>query len=926
MRSRLESGGFSLGAGSQRFSSKIGDAAVANYDQVYFEKQLDELPLNAQGAVILRAGLRAVPNFMSEAHTLRRKLDMWRSLAISALVNSVTNADYAKAAEATAEVITSDAAAAARRVAEAMTPAALPAAIAVDPIAGPAADLRAAAAAARQASLTMAAAAANYITSAAAAAAFERDVNWLKAKRPKWFARVVGKQIEREDILAGLSAALWLDGLPEETSRRWTHLRADLLNLNAGFEVWVDWYRNRLEGKPFDWDVERKWALLSEERLAQSPAEINAYLKELRDGSLTKQLKRVRAIFIGEGEVGKTSLINVLLGGEAEPADQTTEGVAIGDAIHKRAGVFTRVTNFDEDDLTVHFWDFGGQVIAHATHRFFLRSKCLYVIVLSARADRNPDEDAEYWLEHVRAFGDSSPVLLVGNKADVMPFSLDLRTLKDKYPNIVDFYLISCTQAKGAFHDKFEFFRKEFLSRLQALAERADRFSSTQFRVLKTIEERAKKDDFLEEAEFDEICRENGIPMEGAGGRDSLLDIFDKLGIVMHFDRLPFLTDYVLNPRWLTYGVYKIIYSREAAKGRLSEASLVAILEQANPLASNTRASMRQRERWRIIADAMIAFQVAYRLNTGELVIPALLPGEQPVHDFNSQDAFAFRFDFSGFLPRHVLPGLVVEYFQDIAKVEEREIVWQNGVLLNPKRYHARAFLRADYHRRTLDLRIKGSDATAYLGKLRDSILGRLESMPQLLFEEKVELRPDMLIETVGPTRQTGPVWIAYEIVQTALRRGDLTLIGPGGVYDMRRVLAALPARSDRRQADIFLSYSSEDGEFIERLADELERAHYAVWYDRGLIVGQPYRDVLQQRIGTVKAVVVLWSENSIRSKWVRAEADVADRYRKLICLRAPNLDLNLIPLPFGEMHVGLYGEFAELLKALELKGVEPRG
>ena len=85
---------------------------------------------------------------------------------------------------------------------------------------------------------------------------------------------------------------------------------------------------------------------------------------------------------------------------------------------------------------------------------------------------------------------------------------------------------------------------------------------------------RPPRDDFLSEAGFDEICEANGIAMEGPGGRDSLLDIFDKLGIVMHFAKLPYLKDYVLNPRWLTYGVYTIMYSDEAqaAKGRLGEA------------------------------------------------------------------------------------------------------------------------------------------------------------------------------------------------------------------------------------------------------------------------------------------------------------------------------------------------------------------
>ena len=97
-----------------------------------------------------------------------------------------------------------------------------------------------------------------------------------------------------------------------------------------------------------------------------------------------------------------------------------------------------------------------------------------------------------------------------------------------------------------------------------ALAQNVQRFSPRQFKVLKTIEQNAAQDDFLNERRFGEICKANGIAMEGPGGRDSLLEIFDKLGIVMHFEKLPFLTDYVLNPRWLTYGVYTITYSEEA--------------------------------------------------------------------------------------------------------------------------------------------------------------------------------------------------------------------------------------------------------------------------------------------------------------------------------------------------------------------------
>jgi len=311
----------------------------------------------------------------------------------------------------------------------------------------------------------------------------------------------------------------------------------------------------------------------------------------------------------------------------------------------------------------------------------------------------------------------------------------------------------------------------------------------------------------------------------------------------------------------------------------------------------------------------MIAFRVAYRLATGELVIPALLPPEEPEHNFRPEDALAFRFDFGGFLPRHILPALVVEYFQDIAKVNGREIVWQNGVLLHPQRHDAEALVRADYHTRTLDLLIKGSDAPLYLGMLRDSILSTLETMPQLPFEEKVELRPDMRADARGLSGANS-VWMSYRSILGAQKRKRQTIDGPDEKeYVLDRVLAAMPVRADLRQADVFLSYSSKDGEQIESLSDALEGKHLSVWFDRGLIAGQPYRDVLQQRIETMKAVVVLWTENSVGSKWVRAEASLADEHGKLICLRDPKLDRRRIPMPFAEAHMIELGKLPECWK-----------
>jgi len=165
-----------------------------------------------------------------------------------------------------------------------------------------------------------------------------------------------------------------------------------------------------------------------------------------------------------------------------------------------------------------------------------------------------------------------------------------------------------------------------------------------------------------------------------------------------------------------------------------------------------------------------------------------------------------------------------------------------------------------------------------------------------------------------------------YEIILTAQRSGVPSIVGPDGIYAMDRVLAAMPVRSDLKQADVFLSYSSKDGVQIQSLADELEGRHISVWYDRGLIGGQPYRDVLRQRIEAVKAVVVFWTENSISSKWVMAEADLANQRNKLICLCDPKLESRHIPMPFNaNNHIVEFGKMPELLEALALKGAKPR-
>ena len=76
--------------------------------------------------------------------------------------------------------------------------------------------------------------------------------------------------------------------------------------------------------------------------------------------------------------------------------------------------------------------------------------------------------------------------------------------------------------------------------------------------------------------------------------------------------------------------------------------------------------------------------------------------------------------------------------------------------------------------------------------------------------------------------------------------------------------------------ADVFISYASEDRERAAKLASALGEHGWSVWWDRKIVAGQAFDQVIERELETAKSVVVLWSIHSVESEWVKNEASVA--------------------------------------------------
>ena len=95
--------------------------------------------------------------------------------------------------------------------------------------------------------------------------------------------------------------------------------------------------------------------------------------------------------------------------------------------------------------------------------------------------------------------------------------------------------------------------------------------------------------------------------------------------------------------------------------------------------------------------------------------------------------------------------------------------------------------------------------------------------------------------------------------------------------------------------ADIFISYSSEDKTIVQKIASLLEAKNWTVWWDRKIPLGAAYDSVIETELEQAKCVLVIWTQRSVQSEWVKNEALEASSNKKLVPIILESVKIPLV-------------------------------
>ncbi|MDX5405454.1 MAG: leucine-rich repeat domain-containing protein [Chromatiaceae bacterium] len=377
-----------------------------------------------------------------------------------------------------------------------------------------------------------------------------------------------------------------------------------------------------------------------------------------------RPLKQAKILVVGDERVGKTSVINRLLGKPHNENQTSTQGIDISE--------------LSIGQFQVNIWDFAGQELTHQTHQFFLTERSLYLYVLDAQKEDNQARDL-HWLSTIKSYSEDSPIIVVVNHCDQnINYTFDIERYQEEFNIVKVVYTSACNlnklnnDIKAILGDSISKLSDAIKDKIPNLPGIERELPLSWHNVKSSLEELKKTSNVIEKDFFEKECEKAGIVAKPL--QDALLKVLNSIGTVVAYpnDFRLRLTQ-ILKPQWVTNAVYKIIRSPSGTQGVYSEAVVSQIL---------CNEYTHSHQQWLI--DLLIKFELGFRLpENQDLLIPMKLQTAMPAYDKTKyQRGLNIRFNYHrrGLLKQNVMPQLIVRMHNYID--ENTSKYWRHGMFI----------------------------------------------------------------------------------------------------------------------------------------------------------------------------------------------------------------------------------------------------
>lgn len=600
------------------------------------------------------------------------------------------------------------------------------------------------------------------------------------------------------------------------------------------------------------------------ETVAKGNAAILRYFDELKDKGVD-YLNEGKLLLVGEGGVGKTSLCRKLEKDDAAlpEEEERTRGIDV---------LRLPIAGKDDAPFYMNIWDFGGQDIYHATHRFFLTRRSLYVLLTETRRQ---DDNFDYWIPNIHLFGGGSPILVVNNKRDGFPRQVSIGAFrKNEAFNIQGtVHEINLKNGEGVARLK-----SDICHHIQQLPLVGNPVPKTWVQVREALNELSQSTAHITYQDFEDICRDKGI--------DEVLKIEDlgkylhDLGVVLWYHDIGALKHRViLQPTWATDAVYLIIDDTtiQESYGHFDGSDIARIW--AAPAYARMHSEL---------LALMQAFRLCYQKTRSEAyIIPSML---RPDADFvwEERDNVRLYYEYE-FMPKGLVNQLTAELHRLIPDDNQ---VWSRGVVLERDGTQVKVEeIRKD---KRLTFHAKG----LMPGALLQEVAGRLEDVH--LGYPGIQVEKVVPCPCVDCKDSDEPTLFYYKKLIKWLQRGNNPItcnesqekihiekiLGHVGIdtsmimYKRLHLAPSLPTSipkepptSSNKQLNVFISYSKEDKilrDKLDKFLTPLKRnGSIETWHDRDLLAGDDWDKTIKAKLHEADIVLCLVSSDFLATDYI---------------------------------------------------------